>query len=324
VKNQDLNNQECPIPKLSFVRQEKLPSQRPKPAFDDRDVPKMIKQLQESPNYRIADEDPDFLREDAVRGMRLQADYLKTELLLKKFGIHHTIVVFGGTRIVEASEARRKLHKIQRALEQNPYDETLLLKLQVAQNILKKSSFYEISREFGRIVGLSGAGASDCRLTIMTGGGPGIMEAANRGAFDVGAKSIGLNISLPHEQFPNPYISPELCFRFHYFSMRKLHFFNRAKALVAFPGGYGTMDELIEALTLIQTRKIVPFPIVLVGREFWEKTINFEHLLNEGVIDAEDLKLFWYAQNAQEIWDYILLWYKENNLCLIESDSTKE
>jgi uncharacterized protein (TIGR00730 family) len=144
----------------------------------------------------------------------------------------------------------------------------------------------------------------------MTGGGPGIMEAANRGAFDVGAKSLGLNISLPHEQFPNPYVTPELCFRFHYFALRKLHLLLRAKALVSFPGGYGTFDELFEVLTLIQTRTIKPMPVILVGEEFWRGAVDFDYLAGEGVIDPEDRELFWFAETAEEIWEGILDWYE--------------
>jgi uncharacterized protein (TIGR00730 family) len=143
----------------------------------------------------------------------------------------------------------------------------------------------------------------------MTGGGPGMMEAANRGAFDVGAKSVGLNISLPHEQYPNPYVTPELCFSFHYFALRKLHFLLRAKALVAFPGGYGTLDELFEVLTLIQTRKIKPIPVVLVGEAYWRRAVDFDFLVHEGVIDVEDRELFWFAETAQEIWNGILRWH---------------
>ncbi len=302
-------------PKTS--RQEKLPSQRPKSASEDPDAPKRIQALLDSPNYRRADEDPDFLKEDSARGVRIQADYLKTELLLQKYGVKSTVAVFGGTRIIEEAEARRSLDEIEIALKTSPEDKHLLKKHKIAQKVLQKSHFYEIGREFGKIVGCSGQGPTDCSITLMTGGGPGIMEAANRGAFEVGAKSIGLNIKLPNEQFPNPYISPELCFQFHYFSMRKLHFFRRAKALVAFPGGFGTLDELIEALTLVQTRKLEPFPIVLVGKEFWDNTIDFDYLLSEGVIDSEDMKLFWYAESAQEIWDGILLWHKENGTALI-------
>jgi uncharacterized protein (TIGR00730 family) len=143
----------------------------------------------------------------------------------------------------------------------------------------------------------------------MTGGGPGLMEAANRGAFDVGAKSVGLNIELPHEQYPNPYVTPDLCFRFHYFALRKLHFMLPARALVAFPGGYGTLDELFEVLTLAQTRKIKPIPVVLVGEDFWRRAVDIDFLVEEGVIDPEDRELFWYAETAQEIWDGIARWY---------------
>ncbi len=308
-----LHELKVPKPPQKTCRQEILPSQRPKPAWEDPDAPKNIETLLNSPNYRRADEDPDFLKQDAARGVRIQVDYLKTELLLKQYGIEHTIAVFGGTRIVEELEAKKNLEEIKKALENgNTHDQKLLHKYEVAKRVLEKSHYYEVGREFGRIVGTSGQGPSDTYVTLMTGGGPGIMEAANRGAYEVGAKSIGLNIKLPNEQFPNPYISPELCFQFHYFSMRKLHFFRRAKALVAFPGGFGTLDELIEALTLVQTRKIPPFPIILVGKKFWNGVINFNHMLDEGVIDAEDMKLFWYAENAQEIWDGIILWHQEN------------
>ena len=158
--------------------------------------------------------------------------------------------------------------------------------------------YYEVAREFARLVSSANRGARKHHTVIMTGGGPGMMEAANRGAFDVGAKSVGLNITLPHEQFPNPYITPELCFSFHYFALRKLHFLLRAKALVAFPGGYGTFDELFEVLTLVQTRKIKPIPIVLVGEAYWRRAVDFDFLLDEGVIDSEDLDLFWFAETA--------------------------
>ncbi len=150
------------------------------------------------------------------------------------------------------------------------------------------------------------------RVTVMTGGGPGMMEAANRGAFDVGAKSVGLNITLPHEQFPNPYIAPELCFRFHYFALRKLHFLKRACALVAFPGGYGTFDELFETLTLIQTRKIRPVPVVLVGEQYWRLVVDIDFMLDEGVIETEDRDLFWYAESAEDIWNGIMRWHESN------------
>lgn len=316
-KHKTYDFKHIPKPPKATKRKEKLPSEYPKSTKDDPEAIKRVEALIKSKSYQTADRDPDFLRDDSVRGVRLQIDYLKTELLLRKHGIEQTIAVFGGTRVVERAHADRNYLEAKEASDKNPKNRLLANKVKIAKNIVEKSHFYDIAREFGRIVGNSGEGASDCRVTIATGGGPGIMEAANRGAFDVGAKSIGLNITLPKEQFPNPYISPELCFQFHYFSMRKLHFFMRAKALVAFPGGFGTIDELIEALTLVQTRKIPPFPIILVGEEFWRNTINFEHLLNEGVIDREDMELFWYAQSADEIWESILHWHVQNGQPLI-------
>jgi uncharacterized protein (TIGR00730 family) len=158
----------------------------------------------------------------------------------------------------------------------------------------------------------SGEGSLDNRMVVITGGGPGIMEAANRGAFEAGAKSIGLNIDLPLEQYPNPYISPELCFRFRYFALRKMHFLRRARALVAFPGGFGTMDELFETLTLIQTRTIMPVPVVLINRDYWQRAVDFDFLLDEGVIDDEDRDIFWYAETAQEAWQGILNWHEQS------------
>jgi uncharacterized protein (TIGR00730 family) len=179
----------------------------------------------------------------------------------------------------------------------------------IAERLLRKSRYYEMARQLGRIVGRCSAGRDDCRITLMTGGGPGIMEAANRGAHDVGAKSIGLNIALPDEQPPNRYVTPELCFRFHYFSTRKLHFLLRARALVAFPGGYGTLDELFETLNLVQSRTIGPVPVVLVGKEYWRRVIDFDFLVDEGVIGTPDRALFSYAESAEETWRQILHWH---------------
>jgi len=205
--------------------------------------------------------------------------------------------------------ARRCVEELREALARRPGDPELARRMAVAERVLAKSHYYDVAREFGRLVGSAGAGAADPRVMLMTGGGPGLMEAANRGSFDVGAKSIGLNISLPHEQYPNPYITPELCFRFHYFALRKLHFVMRARALVAFPGGYGTFDELFETLTLIQTRKIHPVPVVLVGERYWRGAFAIDFLVDEGVIDPEDRDLFWFAETAEEIWRGILDWH---------------
>jgi uncharacterized protein (TIGR00730 family) len=262
-----------------------------------------------SSSYRQADRDPDFLSLDAARGVRLQIDYLKAELLLLEHGVEHTIVVFGGTRIRELAEVSRAAEAIARGLAANPGDADLQRQAAVAERVAAKSRYYEMAREFGRIVGLAGHGPDDCRIMLVTGGGPGVMEAANRGASDVGAKSIGLNIALPDEQHPNPYVTPELCFRFHYFSTRKLHFLLRARALVAFPGGYGTLDEIFETLNLVQSRTIDPVPVVLVGRDYWRRVFDADFLVDEGVIDAEDRDLFSFAESAAEIWQTIRQWH---------------
>jgi hypothetical protein len=195
------------------------------------------------------------------------------------------------------------------ALAADTGNNDLARRLAIAGRILSKSQYYEVAREFGHLVGAAHQTANGQQRVVVTGGAPGIMEAANRGAFDVGAKSVGLNISLPHEQYPNPYITPDLCFNFHYFAMRKLHFLMRAKALVAFPGGYGTFDELFEVLTPVQTRKIKPIPVVLVGESYWRQAVNLDFLVDEGVIDQEDRELFWFAETAEEIWNGILHWH---------------
>jgi uncharacterized protein (TIGR00730 family) len=299
-----------PTPAKADKRQEPLPWQSPKDMADDPEAIARVKTIMDSPGYRQADRDIEFLNQDEARGVRLQIDYLKAELLLHRHGVKHTIVVFGSTRLPEPGAARRKLEAIESALVENPADKDLVRRRDVALAIQKKSRYYEEARALGRLVAKFGNGAGDCRVTLVTGGGPGIMEAANRGAFDMGAKSVGLNITLPYEQYPNPYITPELCFRFHYFSTRKLHFLKRARALVAFPGGFGTLDELFETLTLIQTRCIEPLPVVLVGESFWRQAINVDFLMAEGVIDAEDRDLFWFAETADDIWDGIQQWYR--------------
>ena len=234
---------------------------------------------------------------------------MKTELILEQNVIKHTVVVFGSTRILEKAGAERDLAAARSALARDSDNPVLARQVKIAERVLAKSRYYDVARDFGRLVGGSNFGFDNQRVVVMTGGGPGIMEAANRGAFDVGAKSIGLNINLPREQFPNPYVTPELCFRFHYFALRKLHFLLRAKALVAFPGGYGTFDELFEVLTLVQTRTIKPIPVVLVGEDYWRGAVDFDYLVDEGVIDPEDRGLFWFAEEAGQIWDGILDWY---------------
>ena len=288
-----------------------MPGEEPKPAADDPSAPERLRELLESPTYRQADKDLDFLDSDDTRGVRLQIDYLKPELELRRRGVEHTIVVFGSTRIREPAAAERRVRELQGLLETMPGDAELMRLLGIAERLYAKSRYYDVARELGRLVGECGNDNFDCRLSLMTGGGPGIMEAANRGAHGVGAASVGLNISLPREQFPNPYLSPELCFRFHYFAMRKLHFLLRARALVAFPGGYGTLDEVFETLTLVQTRTIPPVPVVLVGEEYWRRAVDFDFLVDEGAIEREDRELFWFAESAEEIWRSILAWHEE-------------
>ena len=289
-------------------RQQPLPGHRPKSANEDPDAPSRLRAILESPSYILPEQDIAFLARDETRGVRLQIEYIKPETLLQEHGIRGTVVVYGSTRILEPDAARRNVETARQTLETDPRDSILIRKLAVAERILAKSRYYEVAREFGRLVG-SCCDSDGSRLVIMTGGGPGMMEAANRGAFEVGAKSVGLNINLPHEQYPNPYITPELCFRFHYFALRKMHLLQRAKALVAFPGGFGTIDQLFEVLTLVQTRKIKPVPIVLVGEEYWRRAVDVEFLADEGTIDAEDRELFWFAETANEIWGSILDWY---------------
>ncbi len=313
----DHKKSKIPNPPHASERKEPLPWQNPKSICDDPECSTKLQAILDSPSYVPAIEDVGFLDGDDARGIRLQLDYIKPDRLLKQYGVRHTIVVFGSTRINEPSSAKDNVKKLQLALSANPEDSKLQRRLAVAKRILVKSSFYDVARDFSRLVAESGEGPVDSRLVVMTGGGPGMMEAANRGANDAGGKTVGLNITLPHEQYPNPYVTPELCFQFHYFSLRKMHFILRARALVAFPGGYGTFDELFETLTLIQTRKIKPIPVVLVGESFWRKAFNVDFLVEEGVIDEEDRDLFWFAETAEEIWNGLHDWYQRNGESLI-------
>ncbi|BAF70039.1 TIGR00730 family Rossman fold protein [Nitratiruptor sp. SB155-2] len=305
------------------MKKRSFPWQKPKPKTEEPKVEELLQKIFDSPSYKLAMEDVGFLMSDDTRGVRLELDYLKPELIMKKYGIKHTIVVFGSARIKEPKTALNELNKIQKLVNKEPNSKQLLRELRIAEKMVEKSIYYEEARNFGQLVGEAGKGPEDNTLTLMTGGGPGIMEAANRGAYNVGAKSIGLNIQLPHEQFPNPYVSPELCFQFHYFAIRKLHFLHRACALVVFPGGFGTLDELFETLTLIQTHKNRPIPVVLVGKEYWHKLINFKFLVDEGTIEPEDLHIFTFKENAQEAWEYILGWYEKRGLDLFDNIKDK-
>jgi hypothetical protein len=261
-----------------------------------------------SPSYRAAEQDPDFLASPETRGLRLQMEYLKAELLLEKHGVTDAIVVFGSTRIAEPARASKRLEAAERLAAHDPGDDAARREVEVARRLAERSRYYETAREFGALVGSSCDCGAGRRLAIVTGGGPGIMEAANRGAFDAGAETAGLNITLPREQAPNPYLTPELALRFRYFALRKMHFLLRARALVAFPGGYGTFDELFETLTLVQTKKIEPLPVILVGEAFWRRAVDFDFLVAEGMIDLADHALFRFAETAPQIWDEILRW----------------
>ena len=277
--------------------------------YKDESQQELVTQLLNSQSYKIAEEDIAFLESYEARAIRLELDYLKAELALKSFGIEHTVVVFGSARIKEEKVAMDILETFQKELKLIPSSKRLQQKVSEAKKLLEKSRYYNDAREFGRIVALEGKNLDGCPVVIATGGGPGIMEATNRGAHDEGANSVGFNINLPKEQFPNPYITPKLCFQFHYFAIRKLHFINRAKALVVYPGGFGTLDELFETLTLIQTKKTEKIPIVLVSSDYWAKAINFDFLVEEGTISKKDTNMFKIVENAKEAWGYILNWY---------------
>ena len=260
---------------------------------------------EESPSYIPAHRDTEFLQREELRSLRIGLELLKPELIQREQGINSTIVVFGSARLLEETAAKQALHIAEIEAAQSPQDPTRRQRVAIAQRQLALSKYYDMAREFGRLVSSICQIDGHCDYVIVTGGGPGIMEAANRGATDVNAKSIGLNVTLPHEQHPNPYITPDLCFQFRYFAIRKMHFLIRAKALVAFPGGFGTLDELFETLTLLQTGKTENVMVVLVGRDFWERLINWQWLVGNGLIAQQDLQLFQYAETAQEAWDLI-------------------
>jgi len=256
----------------------------------------------ESPSYRLAFEDPEFLHRDDLRPVRLQLEFWKADTIQREHGVRSTVVIFGGSRILEGEEARERLEIAEAKSRQRPGDEYLVRQLARARKVLEKARYYEEARELGRLISARSKTRHACEFIVATGGGPGIMEAANRGAHDAGAKSIGLNIVLPFEQEPNRYITPDLCFQFHYFAIRKMQFLIRAKALVFFPGGFGTLDELFESLTLIQTKKIEPLPVLLFGREYWERVVDFGCLADEGLISIEDTELITFVETADEAW----------------------
>ncbi len=275
------------------------------PVPEDPAVRENLEKILASPSTLRAHEDLAWLARDEMRGSRLELELERAEAIMSEAGVTGTVVVFGGTRVVERPDAERRLAEAEAAAAAAPGDAEARRVVERARRVLAKAHYYDEAREFARIASTTCLREGRRDFVVVTGGGPGVMEAANRGAFDVGAKSLGFNIVLPHEQFPNPYITPGLCIYFHYFATRKMHFLIRAKALVAFPGGYGTLDELFETLTLIQTRKMPPVPVVLFGREFWEKAIDLDYLVEEGTIAPEDARLVSYAETAAEAWEAI-------------------
>ena len=253
------------------------------------------------PSYRLAEEDRELLADADSRPIRLQLELLKPERYLRRHKIQSTVVVFGSARVPSPQQARTTLAEVQARACSNPDDDSLPAAMARARQQVRQSHYYEVARRFSEMVSLRFQEEGRRDFVVVTGGGPGIMEAANRGAFDAGARSIGLNITLQHEQAPNPFITPGLCFQFRYFGLRKMHFLMRARALLVFPGGFGTMDELFEVLTLVQTGKVQRVPIVLVGTEFWRKAINFDFLIEEGYIGAQDVQLFTLVNTVDEI-----------------------
>jgi uncharacterized protein (TIGR00730 family) len=261
------------------------------------------------PNYLLAEEDEALLKRPELRPVRLQLELLKPDLILEEQGILSTLVVFGGTQIVEREVAEMRLAAAREIAVIDPTDDTKQRDVARAERILAKSHYYDAAREFSRLVSQACQVQGRCDFAVVTGGGPGIMEAANRGAWEVGAKSIGLNITLPDEQRPNQYITPDLCFLFRYFAIRKMHFLLRARGLVVFPGGFGTLDELFDVLTLRQVGRMQPVPVILFGRDFWDQALDLQFLADEGTIRDEHLELISYAETPYEAWEIIRRFY---------------
>ena len=269
-------------------------------AFSDA-APHSTPQTQH-PAYKLAFNDPDFMLRDELRPVRFQLELLKTEMLLDEAGVGSTLVIYGSARIPSPASAKTAMEQAKDLPEREA---------RVAKNLAAKAKYYEEAQKLARMVSDKSIIENGKRqFVITTGGGPSIMEAGNRGASDAGAESIGLNIVLPHEQAPNTYVTPYLSFQFHYFALRKMHFLLRARAVAVFPGGFGTFDEFFELLTLIQTGKMKPIPILLFGKDFWTRVVDFEALADEGTINHDDLDLFTWCETADEAWGHIAEFYK--------------
>ena len=272
---------------------------------DDPQLQQRLQEIMDHPSYRLAYRDPDFMSLEELRPLRLEMELLKPEMILDDLGIKSTIVIFGGTQVAPRDEGQRMVDEAEAALKNDPSDEQAQRQLERAQRVLYKSRYYEECRDFARLVTEYNKQFRDGEFIVKTGGGPGIMEAGNRGAYEAGGKSMALNITLPFEQTPNAYITPGMCFQFNYFAIRKMHFLLRAKALVCFPGGFGTLDELFTTLTLRQTGRMQEIPIILYSKDYWDGIINFQFLADEGVIQDSHLDLFQYAESPAETWRII-------------------
>lgn len=267
---------------------------------------KLYKDLPYNTSYKRAYEDTELLKKPPLRSVRVQLELLKPDLYLLAQNINEAIVCFGSARVWPEKESKARLAKAKKELAKNPRSKKLQEAVHAAEGLLSLSHYYEIGRELGKLI----VTKSRNRFAVMTGGGPGLMEAANRGAYENGGTSIGMNITLPHEQEPNPYISKDMAFLFHYFSIRKMHLVIRSKAVVVLPGGFGTFDEMFELLTLIQTGKKERIPIILVGKEFWSKVVNVKALSDYGVINPDDCRMYQVVDTAQEAWDIIAKFYR--------------
>ena len=272
----------------------------------------LLKKIKASRAYLKAYEDLAFMGKKDLRPIRLQLELLKPELILREHKIRSTIVVFGSARVLSPHQAKLQLEEAKKAAASDPRSDAMRRRVKRAQMRLEQSRYYEEARRFSSLLSKAQQSDKTLEFVVVTGGGPGIMEAANRGAWEAGSKSIGLNITLPHEQDPNPYITPDLSFQFHYFSLRKMHFMMRAKALVAFPGGYGTFDELFETLTLVQTGKKRQLPIVIFGKEFWTRVVDWDYLAEQGMISWDDTRLIKIVEKAEEGWAHIQQFWRDH------------
>lgn len=273
-------------------------------------VDRNLDQIINSSTYRLAHQDLELLNSSSMRGVRMLLEISKPELRLEEAGITSTIIVFGGARLKERFSAAADLEEALNNLKANPQSALLQRRVSRARRLVELSLFYDAAREFAFLAsryGQSEESSTACCSShvIVTGGGPGIMEAANRGAFEAGCRSIGLNIELPHEQYPNPYITPDLCFKFNYFALRKFHFVMRSVGAVLFPGGFGTLDELFEVLTLRQVGAKHAMPIILYGKDYWSRLVDFEFMADSGLINDEDLQLIQFADTPSEAWALI-------------------